>query len=50
LMPWERHALFSVGVGCPSYGGQRTVRGDLSRLLFGLVTGQQPWLPAKQSA
>jgi hypothetical protein len=36
-------------VGCPSFGGQPTVRGDSSRLLFGLVTGQQPWLPAERS-
>jgi hypothetical protein len=45
----EERARFSVGVGCPSFGGQRTVRGDSSRLLAGLVTGQQAWLPAKQS-
>jgi hypothetical protein len=47
-MPLEQRALFSVGVGCPSFGGQRTVRGDSSRLLVGLVTGQQAWLHAKQ--
>jgi hypothetical protein len=23
--PWERRANFSVGLGCPSFGGQRTV-------------------------
>jgi len=27
LPSWERRARFSVGVGCPSFGGQRTVRG-----------------------
>jgi hypothetical protein len=25
LCPWERRARFGVGLGCPSFGGQRTV-------------------------
>ena len=25
LSPWERRARFSLGLGCPSFGGQRTV-------------------------
>jgi hypothetical protein len=35
----ESSAAFSVGVGCPSFGGQRTGRGGSSRLRSGLVTG-----------
>jgi hypothetical protein len=35
----ESSAGFSVGVGCPSFGGQRTGRGGSSRPRAGLVTG-----------
>jgi hypothetical protein len=35
----ESSAGFSVGVGCPSFGGQRTDRGGSIRLRAGLVTG-----------
>jgi hypothetical protein len=45
-----RSAGFSVGVGCPSFGGQRTAHGDSSRLRAGLVTGSKaprPGLAAK---
>ena len=34
----ESRACFSVGVGCPSFGGQRTVRGGVGRLLARVVT------------
>jgi hypothetical protein len=45
LSPRERRARFSVGLGCPSFGGQRTVRGHFSRLLASLVTDlKQPLL------
>jgi hypothetical protein len=46
----ESCAGFSVGVGCPSFGGQGTDRGGSSRLRTGLVTGlkaQRPGLAAK---
>jgi hypothetical protein len=35
----ESRAGFSVGVGCPSFGGQRTGCGGSGRLRAGLVTG-----------
>jgi hypothetical protein len=50
LCSWERRARFSVGAGCPSFGGQRTVGGHLGpppaklvkKLKFGrYVTVQQ---------
>jgi hypothetical protein len=34
----ERRSRFSVGLGCPSFGGQRAGRGNYSLLLAGLVT------------
>jgi hypothetical protein len=36
--PWEKRARFSVGLGCPSSGGQRTGGDKSSRLLARLVT------------
>jgi hypothetical protein len=42
----ENRACFSVGVGCPSFGGQRTDRGGSSRLLAAVVTELNPQLPA----
>jgi hypothetical protein len=43
-----RRGYSNVGVGCPSFGGQRTVRGDASRPLVELVTGPNHRLPAKR--
>ena len=37
-------ARFSVGLGCPSFGGQRTGRGGSTRLRASLVTGLMPSL------
>jgi hypothetical protein len=42
----ERGACFGVGVGCPSFGGQRTDRGGSSRLLAAVATELNPQLPA----
>src|SRR5689334_5157489 len=36
--PGERRAVVSVGLGCPSFGGQRAVGGSSSSPLAGLVT------------
>jgi hypothetical protein len=47
--PWVKRVLFSVGLGCPSFGGQRTDRGDSIRLLAGLVMSLKPSLPARSS-
>jgi hypothetical protein len=38
LSPREKRARFGVGLGCPSFGGQRTVRSSSRRLLARLVT------------
>ena len=46
LCPWERRATASVGLGCPSFGGQRTVRGGSSRRHASLVTGLRQQLLA----
>jgi hypothetical protein len=46
LIPWERRARF--GVGCPFFGGQRSVSGNSSRLLASLVTGLKPSQPGKR--
>jgi hypothetical protein len=50
LNRWDRRARFSVGVGCPSFGGQRTDRGGPIRLLACLVTSLKPLLPAKRAS
>ena len=42
LRQFERRARFSVGVGCPSFGGQRTVGGGSGRLPAGVVTIFKP--------
>ena len=47
LSQWEKRARFSVGVGCPSAGGQRTVGGRFSLLLACLVTGWRSSLHAQ---
>ena len=46
--PRERRARFSVGLGCPSFGDQRTACGDSRRLLASLVTGFRPSLSGKR--
>jgi hypothetical protein len=46
----DSSAGFRVGVGCPSFGGQRTDHGGSSRLRAGFVTGlktPRPCLAAK---
>jgi hypothetical protein len=48
LSPWEMRARFSVGLGCPSFGGQRAGRGCPSRVRGKLVTGLTPSLPGKR--
>ena len=45
----ESSAGFSAGVGCPSFGGQRTDRGDSSRLRARVVTGLKPLRHTKQA-
>jgi hypothetical protein len=45
---WERRARLSVGLGCPSYGGQRTDCDDSGRLLASLVTGLKSSLLGKR--
>jgi hypothetical protein len=45
----ESSASFSVGVGCPSFGGQRTDRIGSRRLRAGLVTGSKAARPALAS-
>ena len=44
----ERRARFSVGLGCPSYGGQRTDCGASGLLLARLVTGLRSSLSGKR--
>ena len=39
----ERRARFSVGVGCPSFGGQRTVGGRFGLPPAKLVQRLKPW-------
>jgi hypothetical protein len=46
--PGARRARFSVGLGCPSYGGQRTDCGASGRLLASLVTGLRSSLSGKR--
>jgi hypothetical protein len=46
--PWEKRACFSAGLGCPSFGGQRAVRGNSSLLLTGLVTCRRSSLFAER--
>ena len=43
LCSWKRRARFSVGVGCPSFGGQRTVGGRFSLPSAKLVQRLKPW-------
>jgi len=43
LCSWERRARFSVGVGCPSFGGQRTVSGRFGLPPAKLVKKLKPW-------
>jgi hypothetical protein len=43
LWSWERCARFSVGVGCPSFGGQRTVGGHFGFPPARLVKKLKPW-------
>jgi hypothetical protein len=45
----ERRARFSVSLGCPSFGGQRTGNGHSSRLLASLVTDLTPSLSGKRA-
>ena len=45
----ESSAGFSVGVGCPSFGGQRTDRGGSRRLRTKVVTGLKPQRPAERA-
>jgi hypothetical protein len=40
---WERRARFSAGLGCPSYGGQRTVGGRFNLPPAKLVKELKPW-------
>jgi hypothetical protein len=40
---WESRARFSVGLGCPSFGGQRAVGGRFSLPPAKSVTKLQPW-------
>jgi hypothetical protein len=44
----ERSARFGVGVGCPSFGGQRTVGSGSSRLHATLLTDFKRSMPAMQ--
>ena len=48
LCQWEKRALFNVGLGCPSFGGQRTARDSSRLLLAGLVTCRKSSLFAKR--
>jgi len=43
LRSWERRARFSVGVGCPSFGGQRTVGGHFGLPPAKFVKKLKPW-------
>jgi hypothetical protein len=45
----ESSAGLSVGVGCPSFGGQRTVRGHSDRLRASLVTDSKPSLNTERT-
>ena len=40
---WERRARFSVDLGCPSFGGQRTVGGRFSLPPAKSVNKLMPW-------
>jgi hypothetical protein len=40
---WERRAHFSVGLGCPSFGGQRTAGGRFGFPPAKLVEKSKPW-------
>jgi hypothetical protein len=44
LRPSVKRACFSVGMSCPSFGGQRKVSGGSIRLLPGLATSLEPSL------
>jgi hypothetical protein len=46
----ESSARFSVGVGCPSFGGQRPDCGGSSRLLAGVVTELSAQPPAEPAS
>ena len=46
--PRERRARFSGGLGCPSYGGQRTNCGASGRLLASLVTSLKSLLSGRR--
>jgi hypothetical protein len=43
-----RRSVRFLGVGCPSFGGQRSVGGGSAPPRAGLVTGSGPSLPAKR--
>ena len=43
LCSLERRARFSVGLGCPSFGGQRTVIGHFGLTPAKLVKKLKPW-------
>jgi hypothetical protein len=43
LCYWERRARFSAGLGCPSFGGQRTVGGRFGFPPAKLVEKSNPW-------
>ena len=43
LCSWERRARFRVGVGCPSFGGQRTVCGHFGLPPAKLAKKLKPW-------
>jgi hypothetical protein len=45
LSQWESRARFSVGLGCPSFGGQRALCNGSVRLRASLVTDLKPPLP-----
>jgi hypothetical protein len=40
---WERRARFNAGLGCPSFGGQRTVGGRFGFPPAKLVEKSKPW-------
>ena len=43
LYSWERRARFSVGVGCPSFGGQRMAGSHFGLPPAKLVKKLKPW-------
>jgi hypothetical protein len=43
LCSWETRARFSVGLGCPSFGGQRTVGDQFGFPPAKLVKKLKPW-------